>query len=43
MYLNDVTKKFTTIEGAPKILKQSAATALVDGGNLLGKSYDLSF
>lgn len=35
-YVKDVELKATSREGEPRILKQSEATALVDGNKLLG-------
>ncbi|XP_060565746.1 uncharacterized oxidoreductase YjmC-like, partial [Ruditapes philippinarum] len=35
-YLSDVTNRFVAKKGVPRIVKQTQATALVDGNNLLG-------
>ncbi|XP_060586160.1 uncharacterized protein LOC132741910 [Ruditapes philippinarum] len=35
-YLSDVTNRFVATKGTPRIVKQTQATALVDGDNLLG-------
>ena len=36
MYVTDVTSGTTEKKGTPKILKETVATALVDGNNILG-------
>ena len=36
MYVTDVTSGTTEKKGTPQILKQTVATALVDGNNILG-------
>ncbi|XP_076315044.1 uncharacterized protein LOC143227487 [Tachypleus tridentatus] len=36
MYVNDVKSKICSIEGQPEIINETAATAYVDGKNLLG-------
>lgn len=38
MYVTDVTSGTTDKEGEPKIIKETVATALVDGNNILGPS-----
>ena len=37
MYLLDITSGTTAKQGEPKIIKETVATALVDGNNVLGK------
>ena len=37
MYLVDITSGTTAKLGEPKIVKETVATALVDGNNVLGK------
>lgn len=39
MYVTDVTTKTTATTGCPTIVKETVATALVDGNNVLGKTY----
>lgn len=36
MYVNDLKTKITCTDGEPEILNETAATAMVDGKNLLG-------
>ncbi|XP_013772479.1 uncharacterized protein LOC106457588 [Limulus polyphemus] len=36
MYVNDVQKKICCVEGQPEIINETAATAYIDGKNLLG-------
>ena len=36
MYVHDIEVGTTALEGKPEIVKETAATALVEGNNLLG-------
>ena len=36
MYVHDIEVGTTALEGKPEIVKESSATALVEGNNLLG-------
>lgn len=36
MYVHDIEVGTTALEGKPEIVKETSATALVDGNNLLG-------
>lgn len=43
MYITDVKTKTTASSGAPQIVKETVATALVDGNNILGKAFGKKF
>ena len=36
MYVNDLQTKITNTDGEPKVEKETPATAMIDGNNLLG-------
>jgi len=38
MYIKDVQTKTTSTTGTPEIVKETVATALVNGNNILGKT-----
>ena len=41
MYIKDVQTKTTSTTGTPEIVKETVATALVNGNNILGKTWPL--
>ena len=42
LYVKDVTSGATANQGKPSILKETAASALVNGNNLLGRMFTIS-
>ena len=43
MYVNDIKTGMTVSDKEPEILKESVATAWVDGNNVLGKQCEILF
>jgi LDH2 family malate/lactate/ureidoglycolate dehydrogenase len=41
MYVRDVKTGTTNASGEPSVIKESGATALVDGNNLLGSEFSI--